>query len=953
MNASVFWRLAWKEYRLLRSFWIAMAVFAVLAQAYVLMAVSGADATVEALFFMGLALAAFYALGCGATLFATEHETGTYAFQQALPVSAGRLFWGKLAFAALSVPALFALVWLSALAFAAGDMPRPSRHLMLWGLWGVGGLELLAWGILFSLALKRPLQAAIYGVLCASITVHLLVAWFSTTHHLFILQDYSGALPARLVALALVAIVDVLLGLGWLREWSDRSDSLDALATARYAVRPDAARASLRRASRGGAFVRLVWQQWRQSTRLIFVLSILVIPLVLILGGPTFIRAIVEVFEEARWEAAFNVTVPPTGVLGALALLATPALAGAFVFLADQQNRSVTFLAERGVSANSVWLSRHFVFGGVTLIWIVFVSIMLGLVLVLDTFARVQDGLLLVGLLFLGAVCIGFAIAYASGQLCSMFFRSSILAGFFAIALSVALVGWARLMWALSVNWWWSVVPIPVVLFLATWLRAPHWMLGRNGIRGWLSSGSLLVVFVVGLPTAVALHRAFEFPLVDPGFSVEEFENATSAGARKTADMYLRAFDLYVKPQAETTDREVGTGGDDKPQREGLAAKAAWVDANRDSIALAVEASKRPTCDAFSLDPSPRLREAGGALGSLLRESAGLLQSEGKLDAALDRYQAALRVSLHMRARSRNMMGTADGIESWVYEQLPEWSALPGQTPARIRTAIEMIDDAVDGLPSRADSIKAEYLAARLALAGDLDTLARWLGWEPPFSYRDFLRRTPEYWLPWEKARSIRALNHSTAQELDTYRRVEKAVSDGRRVALPRDPWGFEEQRRWVRATPLMEHVWPGAYSAARGLVNMETDRRAVRLQLALKAWQLEHGELPKDLQSLVGPYLKEVPIDPYAGEPFRYFPDGLPVDLTRRSSYYAKPEVVLAANEPFVWSAGVKVILTGKEEDEPVEKYSVQPFPAQTHRPSTENEIWAWGAIFPVPQGK
>ena len=35
---------------------------------------------------------------------------------------------------------------------------------------------------------------------------------------------------------------------------------------------------------------------------------------------------------------------------------------------------------------------------------------------------------------------------------------------------------------------------------------------------------------------------------------------------------------------------------------------------------------------------------------------------------------------------------------------------------------------------------KAEYLAARLALAGDLDTLARWLGWEPPFSYRDFLQ---------------------------------------------------------------------------------------------------------------------------------------------------------------------------------------------------------------------
>ena len=114
MKDPIFWRLVWKEYRQLRGFWIAMAVLAVVAHLYLLVIVRNPGSQLEALFAVALTIPALYALGCGATMFATEHEGGTYDFQRALPISARRLFLGKLGFAALSIPLLFAVLWLLA-----------------------------------------------------------------------------------------------------------------------------------------------------------------------------------------------------------------------------------------------------------------------------------------------------------------------------------------------------------------------------------------------------------------------------------------------------------------------------------------------------------------------------------------------------------------------------------------------------------------------------------------------------------------------------------------------------------------------------------------------------------------------------------------------------------------------------------------------------------------------
>jgi tetratricopeptide (TPR) repeat protein len=45
----------------------------------------------------------------------------------------------------------------------------------------------------------------------------------------------------------------------------------------------------------------------------------------------------------------------------------------------------------------------------------------------------------------------------------------------------------------------------------------------------------------------------------------------------------------------------------------------------------------------------------------------------------------------------------------------------------------------------------------------------------------------------------------------------------------------------------------------------------ALRLKVALRLYELKHGQLPDDLNALVPEYLKDLPMDPYDGKTFRY----------------------------------------------------------------------------------
>ena len=92
----------------------------------------------------------------------------------------------------------------------------------------------------------------------------------------------------------------------------------------------------------------------------------------------------------------------------------------------------------------------------------------------------------------------------------------SLLAGLVAVVLAEMLLLWARLMWALDIAWWWTVLPVVAGCLAATWLRAPHWLLERPGWRGWIAPALAVALPTSFVLTAVPCFRVYQIPWVKP-----------------------------------------------------------------------------------------------------------------------------------------------------------------------------------------------------------------------------------------------------------------------------------------------------------------------------------------------------------------------------------------------------------------------------------------------------
>lgn len=65
-----------------------------------------------------------------------------------------------------------------------------------------------------------------------------------------------------------------------------------------------------------------------------------------------------------------------------------------------------------------------------------------------------------------------------------------------------------------------------------------------------------------------------------------------------------------------------------------------------------------------------------------------------------------------------------------------------------------------------------------------------------------------------------------------------------------------------------------GLARVVRKTLQVETARRVVVTAIALKRFQLEHGQWPEALSDLVPGFLPSVPIDPYDGKPLKFHPN-------------------------------------------------------------------------------
>ena len=87
--------------------------------------------------------------------------------------------------------------------------------MQIWAFFGLGGIELLAWGILFSLLLKRPLLA----VVCAVTAVSIVIGIVGRESNRWMVVDLgSQTAYIRLLIVALLTVVDIALALRWFHE---------------------------------------------------------------------------------------------------------------------------------------------------------------------------------------------------------------------------------------------------------------------------------------------------------------------------------------------------------------------------------------------------------------------------------------------------------------------------------------------------------------------------------------------------------------------------------------------------------------------------------------------------------------------------------------------------------------------------------------------------------------
>ncbi len=349
MNSAILQRLIWKEYRVLRSFWLATLVFVIVASVATCaggkrhlwgMRLSGED-----FFFLAALGNCMYALGVGGMLFAIEHELSTAAFLRRLPLDARHLLVAKLTAAFISLLGLKLVLWFVASLFwmiTLTDLNAGSiRTILSSGL--VTELELFAWGAMFSLLSRQPLTTIICGVAGPSLVVHMLLPLSLQNSVGGILGHYQSWLMVRLLlSLTLLGLVAAL-SEKWLRSPEPLSLQPNWIRRLTFRKRVDQAdwlsaklRAAPIRTTAWSQLGRLMWLQWRQSRTLWCTLAI-----------PFLVSGVWNWFHPFGNADANMLFVVSTGIL-CLGL-------GVSVFRGQQAQSRFRYFADRGISPGKVW----------------------------------------------------------------------------------------------------------------------------------------------------------------------------------------------------------------------------------------------------------------------------------------------------------------------------------------------------------------------------------------------------------------------------------------------------------------------------------------------------------------------------------------------------------------------------------------------------------------------
>ena len=842
----VFHRFAWKEYRMLRGFWLAVLVMGVVEQWVSTLLLDAGPMVPGWLFASAWGAAALYAVGAAVTLFGAENEERTSEFLQILPTPWQPMFLAKVAAAAVTALLLAGVLCLTGWLLAGRVWPTTAAWQMAFGVGGVAVVEATVWGLLFSLLWRQPLLAAVAALGAASLGAQLAIGVTPNTRHYFTAQSYYTAIPARLLLCLGVFALDVVVGQRWLQPHSRRGRITKPIERALAATAsPATVVADGYRPRRRRMFARLLWQTWREAWRpmlaavplAVFLMVALLMPMGLATGG------------------SYPIDLP----MPMLVALFLPALFGALVFRADQRDEHRLFLTAHGASPRNVWWTRQFVWLGSLLL--VAVAVQLAVAVVLGNV--VSGGLMryLRGdlgyngiiradrfffsdwtqawdyhstrLIILRGTVLGWCAlftAYACGQCCSMLLKREVLAGFLALLASAVLAAWSMVVMFWRLNPIWFVMPLGLGAMLATWLRVPDWIVGRRKLRRWLLPGLAIVLPATAIAWALPGARLAQlnfprpvYPLLkEPlGTSLARLEESRTVG-EQTALEYERVNsnlepwpnrdDLTVDGMQWGTLKESSeTVGEALTDRFDQAHQQQYAEVNQPAIKRLLELTQEPHC---------RLAPFSGAawgymqtLTQLLVSDAERLTKAGELESALERLCAWVRIEGHRRqaqpamtwAMLRNNYNTSSG-----YYAILDWAHHEKQTSERLLDAIPRLRKCFAMLPDPREAILAEWQFTRdILLEKQLPTFMR-RDHQAAMNHLAYLANK----LSGEQERALQALNYLTENTLNYVDAVTQATRGD--IARLRDQDDLRSLRELVQVAPYRGRIATSEFAFRR-----------------------------------------------------------------------------------------------------------------------------------------
>jgi len=876
-NSTPFESVFWKEYRVQSGLWKALSAAAVALQIG-----SALLFDRDAIWLINLAMAvpAFYALGCAAVSFAGEREEQTHQFLRFLPVSPESLLEGKVLFAVVStvamVPGPLAFAWLIGAPVAPplslrGGLIEAS---IFWSIWAFG---FLVWGVLFSLLAGRVLHAICLGAAANALVL-------GTLSHFSRANGTYWAIPA----LAVVALVDV-----WLAgRWLDEPRGWRALSLRRFrsSTRPAASASAWDFDSHWARRMRrLMWKERRDAIANTWIYAVLATVLCML--------------------PVFDSQVSDVG--GRLVLVVAAVLLGVCVFRSDQSGRRYRFLNERGISPLSVWLAKQFVwtpFGVACLSLCVLADVAFGPRItqhVADEWQSAVPGhesSAAVALILLACSMYGLA------QLFALLTRNTVIAAALGTVSIAFVYPWHFALFRAQVPYAFSVAPAALFLLL-TIVRVPDWLRERNSKWSLAKLGLIGSITVFATLFALDRWRGNEIADAGPGFSIAEYRQLPSIAAVETADLYQKATaSIAVSGVSDRRDRDKDwtstwfATADEPSHAEGI-----WLHArppymptrrlssrrrnrNENALAQIIDATHRTECSIFhpvglrTIGSCSRLNSAH----NLILFSARELEFEGKLDEALERYEAALRMARHVG--TGGVASVRAGAEIRTLAWMNRWIGHHGQTPEMLARGMQLLEGALREQPAWKDQIKADHVFARRKLNAE------------PFP-RSFVGLRS--WSEWQRA--LRVVDAVTRRRFEVINNCGPAIESG----TPMVQW-----QRQQTLTELELHTtppWQWYYTSAvppqlfriertrllcESMINLAMWRRATLLRFALAAYRLDYNTWPDSLDEMAGTYLESVPRDPWSGADFEYRASGFPHPL----QFY---EETVDEGRPLLWSVG------------------------------------------------